>query len=261
MEFGAVLLAIGVSALAGVLASRRAKLPRRRSRRASRFATAAALIVGIVGAGLLGGCGPSSPADVPKLLQTAEPGTAMQALSTLEVKGRAPKTGYARTQFGQAWADVDHNGCDTRDDILRRDLTMLRYRAATHSCVVVAGVLAEPYTGSTIVFSKAAASKVQIDHLVALSNAWQTGAQQLSATARLDLANDPLELLAVDGPANQDKGDADAATWLPPNKAFRCTYVSRQVAVKVRYHLWVTKAERDAIARVLGGCPGQPLPG
>jgi hypothetical protein len=230
-------------------------------RRVSRFGSVAALIAGIAGASLLGGCGTSSPADVPTLIHSATPGTTMATLGTLPVKGRAPKTGYARTQFGTAWADVDHNGCDTRDDVLRRDLTTLQFRAATHGCVVISGVLADPYTGSTIAFAKADASKVQIDHIVALSDAWQTGAQQLPATTRRELANDPLNLLAVDGPTNQQKGDGDAATWLPPRKPFRCTYVSRQVAVKARYHLWVTPAERDAIARVLKSCPEQPLPG
>jgi hypothetical protein len=251
-----VLLAVALSGLAGLIQRRR----RQGSHQTSRTGVAAALIAGVAGAGLLGGCGTSSPADVPKLLDGATPGTALAALATLAVKGRAPKTGYSRTQFGEAWADVDHNGCDTRDDILRRDLTQLRFRVSTHGCVATAGLLAEPYTGHTIMFTKAEASKVQIDHLVALSDAWQTGAQQLSKTDRLALANDPLELLAVDGPANQAKGDGDAATWLPPRKAFRCTYVSRQVAVKVRYHLWVTPAERSAMARVLAGCPDLALP-
>jgi hypothetical protein len=247
--------------MVGLLPRQRSSVSRGRTRRASRVTTVAALVAGVTGASLLGGCGTSSPADVPTLIHSAAPGSALEALGTLAVKGRAPKTGYARTQFGEAWADVDHNGCDTRDDILRRDLTALRFRASSRGCVVVAGILADPYTGASIPFVKAAAAKVQIDHVVALSNAWQTGAQQLPAATRLALANDPLNLLAVDGPANQEKGDSDAASWLPPSKAFRCTYVSRQVAVKVRYHLWVTAAERDAIARVLKSCPEQTLPG
>jgi hypothetical protein len=95
---------------------------------------------------------------------------------------------------------------------------------------------------------------------VALSDAWQKGAQKLSFASRVQFANDPLNLLAVDGPTNSSKGDSDAATWLPPNKAYRCAYVARQVAVKRKYQLWVTSAERDAIARVLKACPGQKLP-
>jgi hypothetical protein len=101
---------------------------------------------------------------------------------------------------------------------------------------------------------------VQIDHVVALGDAWQTGAQQLSPAVRTDFANDPLNLLAVSGPSNDQKGDADAASWLPANKSFRCSYVTIQVAVKIRYHLWVTRAEHDAITRVLSRCPSQPLP-
>ncbi len=188
-------------------------------------------------------------------------GTAAAALATLPIKGRAPKTGYSRAQFGPAWADVNHNGCDTRNDILARDLHSRTVRAGTHGCIITSGVLNDPYTARTIRFTRGekTSTAVQIDHVVALSDAWQTGAQKLSASARQSLANDPLELLAVDGPSNERKSDGDAATWLPANKAFRCQYVSRQVAVKVRYKLWVTKAEHDAIARVLSGCKGQKL--
>ncbi len=178
---------------------------------------------------------------------------ASRQLGSLAVKGRAPKTGYSRAQFGQAWADVDHNGCDTRDDVLARDLTDETMRPGSR-CVVVTGMLADPYTGRTLVFRKAQADAVQIDHLVALSDAWQTGAQQWSADKRLAFANDPRNLQATDGPTNQRKGDADAASWLPPNTAYRCTYARRQVQVKAVYGLWVTAAERDALARVLAGC-------
>jgi hypothetical protein len=185
-------------------------------------------------------------------------GTAAAVLATLPVKGRAPKTGYARARFGPAWADVDHDGCDTRNDVLRRDLTAVTYRPGTHDCVVVAGQLVDPYTGRTITFEKARATAVQIDHVVALGDAWQTGAQQLTADQREHLANDPINLLAVDGPTNQSKSDSDAASWLPPSRAFRCAYVARQVAVKAAYALWVTPAEHDAIAAVLATCPDEP---
>ena len=218
------------------------------------------LVAGVVGIVLLAGGGSSAPTDATQAIARAPTGSALAALREVAVRGRAPKTGYSRAQFGPAWADVDHNGCDTRDDVLRRDLTDIRVRAATRGCVVVAGNLADPYTGKPIAFSKSAAAKVQIDHVVALSDAWQTGAQGWSDATRLAFANDPLELLAVDGTANQDKGDSDAASWLPPQKSFRCAYVSRQVAVKLRYHLWVTGAERDAIARVLQKCPAEQLP-
>ncbi|MDF2093357.1 DUF1524 domain-containing protein [Knoellia sp. 3-2P3] len=189
-------------------------------------------------------------------------GTALAALATLPVKGRAPRTGYEREVFGQAWSDVDRNGCDTRNDILRRDLTAYTLKAGTRGCLVLRGTLDDPYTGATIAFVRGqdTSSRVQVDHVVALSDAWQKGAQQLSFARRTAFANDPLNLLAVEGTANQRKGDGDAATWLPPRRAYRCAYVARQVAVKQRYGLWVTAAERDAVSRVLSGCPGEPLP-
>ena len=153
--------------------------------------------------------------------------SATEVLDSLEVKGRAPKTGYKRTQFGKAWADVDHNGCDTRNDILNRDLTGVRHKWRTHNCVVKSGKLHDPYTGKDIKFKKGkkTSTAVQIDHVVALSDAWQKGAQKLSEERRTALANDPYNLLAVQGRANQKKSDGDAATWLPSNKGFRCEYM------------------------------------
>lgn len=190
---------------------------------------------------------------------TVAPGTALALLATLPVKGRAPLTGYDRVHdFGTAWFDVDRNGCDTRNDVLRRDLT-----ATTGTgCRVLTGTLHDPYTRAVIHFRRGArtSTAVQIDHVVALGEAWQTGAQRLTATQRRSLANDPVNLFAVDGPTNESKGDGDAATWLPPNKAFRCVYVAHQVAVKATYHLWVTHAERAAIERVLQTCPGKRAP-
>lgn len=179
---------------------------------------------------------------------------ATQALAGLPVKGRAPKTGYDREQFGPAWLDVDRNGCDTRNDILIRDLTGERLQ---DRCVVLSGTLADPYTGRTIAFRRGitTSAKVQIDHVVALSDAWQKGAQQLDLDTRERLANDPLNLQAVDGPTNEAKGDSDAATWLPPARGYWCAYVARQVQVKAKYGLWVTAAEHDRIAQILRGCP------
>lgn len=202
--------------------------------------------------------------EVNNAVPALDPGTALapeaqvafDTLATLEVKGRAPKTGYSRDQFGQAWADTDRNGCDTRNDILARDLTNLTFRAGSRACVVASGVLADPYTGQIINFVRGqdTSSAVQIDHVVALSDAWQSGAQQLSAEERQLFANDPANLLAVDGPANQQKSDGDAATWLPANTAYRCTYVSKQIEVKAKYRLWVKPAEKDAMSRVLSDC-------
>ncbi len=184
--------------------------------------------------------------------------SALAILETLPVKGRAPRNNYERSAFGEAWLDVDVNGCDTRNDILRRDLTQKAF-ATENPCLVVSGNLAEPYTGEEIAFKrgKDSSGAVQIDHVVALGNAWQTGAQALPPAQRQSLANDPLNLLAADGPANQEKSDGDAATWLPPNKGFRCHYVARQISVKAAYLLWVTPAEKAAMLRILGKCPQQ----
>jgi hypothetical protein len=190
-----------------------------------------------------------------------EPGLATAVLETLAVKGRAPKTGYTRAQFGPAWADVDRNGCDTRNDILKRDLTSITYRAKTRNCVVESGTLVDRYSGETINFVKGNISsmEVQIDHVVALSNAWQTGAFKLTADQRKALSNDPLNLFAVKGRLNSQKGDGDAATWLPPLKSFRCSYVAQQIAVKAKYSLWVTAPEKAAMVSILSKCPAQKV--
>jgi hypothetical protein len=198
----------------------------------------------------------------PPSISSVEGGSAAAVLATLAVKGRAPRTGYDRGLFGQAWADVDRNGCDTRNDVLRRDLTAYEVKSGTNGCLLLSGTLHDPYTGTTIAFvrGQSTSSRVQIDHVVALSDAWQKGAQQWPTARRTAYANDVLNLLAVDGLTNQRKGDGDAATWLPPSKPYRCPYAARQVAVKAKYGLWVTSAERDALARILATCPSQTLP-
>ena len=216
-----------------------------------------AAVICAVAVGVAGCAAPA--ADASPQAAPAAPGSAAAALAALPVKGRAPKTGYTRAQFGPAWADTDQDGCDQRNQVLGRDLTGVVKRGR---CVVLSGALHDPYTGATVPFTRGpvTSEKVQIDHVVALSNAWQTGAQALEAGAREMIATDPLNLLAVTGDTNQSKGDGDAATWLPPAKDFRCAYVARQVAVKAHYRLWVTTAERDAIGRVLATCPSQALP-
>ncbi|MBB2901333.1 hypothetical protein FHR75_002121 [Kineococcus radiotolerans] len=183
------------------------------------------------------------------------------ALEALTVKGRAPKTGYSREEFGSGWVDTDRNGCDTRNDVLARDLVDVAFVPGTGDCVVRSGTLHDPYGGSTIGFERGQGTSgaVQVDHVVALSDAWQKGAQAWDEEKRVEFANDPLELLAVDGPTNAAKGDGDAATWLPPDTAYRCTYVRRQISVKAEYGLWVTRAEKDAMARVLADCD-EPAP-
>ena len=195
----------------------------------------------------------------------AQAEAAASALSVIQAqvtKGRAAKTGYTRAQFGPAWSDVDRNGCDTRNDILRRDLTNEVFKEKTNGCTVLSGTLVDPFSGETINFVQGAktSSDVQIDHLVALSNAWQTGAFKLTAEQRKSLANDPLNLLAVKGRLNSQKGDGDAATWLPPLKSYRCDYVSRQIAVKMKYKLWFTAPEKEVMIRILKTCPEKALP-
>ncbi len=181
---------------------------------------------------------------------------ATEILEKLEVKGRAPKTGYSREEFYNGWPTVD--GCSLRQRILKRDFGE---KAVLEECTVVAGEFAtgeEPYTGEYMKFgSREEVSKLQIDHVVALSDAWQKGAQYLSREVRYEIATDPLNLLAVDGEANMQKSDGDAATWLPANKKFRCQYVARQISVKYKYKLWVTEAEKEAMVRVLTACPNQ----
>lgn len=187
---------------------------------------------------------------------------ATDVLAKLAVKGRAPKTGYDRAEFYTSWPDID--GCDARNVILKRDLTdVVLEKDGEKQCLVLSGVLLDPYTGTTINFVRGAgtSSAVQIDHVVALSDAWQKGAQYLEKSERKALAGDPLNLLAVDGPANQAKGDSDAASWLPPNKGFRCAYVARQISVKYKYGLWVTEAEGNMMRKVLEKCPEEPAVG
>jgi len=187
----------------------------------------------------------------------AKPKYAASALELLQVKGKAAKTGYERSAFSDGWGEI--GSCSVRNYILKRDLKQVTYRG---NCVVDTGVLVDPYSKKVINFKYGVGTSlaVQIDHVVALSDAWQKGAQKLTAKERENFYNDPLNLLAVDGPTNSSKGDSDAASWLPPNKAYRCSYVARQVAVKAKYQLWVTAAEKSAIQRVLSACPQQRLP-
>ena len=195
---------------------------------------------------------------IPLQVNAAPSDDALTVLNSLSVKGRAAKTGYTRAQFTH-WSDLDRNGCDARNDTLKRDLTALVFKVGTRDCKVITGSLLDPYSGKIITFSSTK-STIDIDHVVALSNAWQTGAAYFDKNKRSQIANDPLNLLAVDSKLNRQKGDGDAATWLPPSKAFRCEYVARQVAVKAKYGLWVTQPEKVAIDKILSTCVGQKLP-
>ncbi|AUH69782.1 MULTISPECIES: HNH endonuclease family protein [Gordonia] len=257
--------------------------------------TALAVASGALVAGLVSGCSlpapaaqapatpsvtrshvpvPVSPSGAvePETQAPAPVGTARAGLARLAVKGRAPKTGYARAEFGPAWTDDQtaawgRNGLSTREDILSRDLTDVTCKVRGTSprvppCVVQSGTLHDPYTGSVVEFVRGnkTSALVPIDHVVSLGDGWQKGAQQLSRAERIAFSNDPLNLIASTRAPNSAKSDSDAASWLVPNKSFRCAYVARQVAVKLKYRLWVTGAEKDAISRVLEKCPDQPLP-
>ena len=183
---------------------------------------------------------------------------ASDILEKLEVKGRAPKTDYSREQFYSGWPNID--GCSLRQRIIKREFGE---SAVLEECNVIAGEYDEPYTGEHKNYSNRdeISNGIQIDHVVALSDAWQKGAQNLSSDERYAVATDPLNLLAVDAAANKKKSDGDAATWLPSNKKFRCQYVARQVSVKYKYKLWVTDAEKNAIFKVLENCPKEPAVG
>lgn len=183
---------------------------------------------------------------------------AKDILEQLEVKGRAPKTGYSREEFYKTWPNID--GCSLRQIIIKREVGD---SAKLDGCDVVAGTFTEPYTGKIFTGNQKSdfSKSIQIDHVVALSDAWQKGAQYKTKEERYAMATDPLNLLAVDSSANQQKSDGDAATWLPSNKSFRCQYVARQVSVKYKYALWVTEAEHDAIKNVLENCPSEPAVG
>lgn len=189
---------------------------------------------------------------------SGEIASAARTLATLEVAGRGPKTGYSRAQFGQAWSDDvrvagGHNGCDTRNDMLRLDLSRTQLKPGTRGCVVLSGRLLDPYTGRVLEFRRGS-SVVDVDHLVPLMDAWQKGARGWDEQTRRDFANDPTNLLVVSATANRSKGSGDAATWLPANKSYRCEYAVGQVRVKAKYRLSVTAAEKSALSRILNTC-------
>lgn len=183
---------------------------------------------------------------------------AKDVLENLAVQEKGSPQKYYRKLFYDSWG-IDEHGCSTREVILQRDLknTVLK------GCKVQAGILNDPYTGKTIEFKRGqeTSDAVQIDHVVALSNAWATGAYGLDAETRYELSQDPLNLLAVEGQANQEKSDGAADTWLPPNQAFRCQYVARQISIKYKYHLWVTPTEKFAMQKVLALCPDETTVG
>lgn len=210
------------------------------------------------------GAGPSPAAavgqgDVPA--GTLDPDAATQALAGLTVAEKAPLDGYERgcgtgeaCVFGPAWSDVDRNGCDQRNDVLHRDLTDVAVRDGTQGCVVIAGVLDDPYTGATVIFEKADAAEVPIDHVVPLAAAWVQGAAGWSDEQRELFANDPANLIATTRSENSAKGDSTADEWVPSDPAYGCSYATVVVTVKTAYALSVTPAESAALEDLLATC-------
>lgn len=200
--------------------------------------------------------------DVDAVVAAAPSQSALATVALLEVGDRDVSAAFSVEAFGARFADTDGNGCDTRNDALARSLSGASFRPGTEDCVVLTGLLADPYSGAEIAFERGPLSseKVQVDHVVALTDAWHKGARAWDAARREAFANDPLNVLVVDGALNQQKGDGDASAWLPPNEAFRCAYVARQVGVKYTYGLRVTSTEKAALVAVLSTCPGEPLP-
>ena len=200
------------------------------------------------------------PAEIPlKAQQTKADSTkAKDVLENLAVQEKYTSEKYYRKLFYDSWG-IDAHGCNTREIILSRDLK----NTVIKGCKVQSGILEDPYTGQTIAFKRGqdTSDVVQIDHVVALSNAWVTGAYKLDADTRYELSQDPLNLLAVEGQANQEKSDSAADSWLPPNEPFQCQYVARQISVKYKYHLWVTPKEKFAMQKVLALCPDEPTVG
>lgn len=188
----------------------------------------------------------------------ASDGNALSALEDLAVQEMTHTDDYKRDLFGNAWEDTDNNSCDTRNDILARDLTEITVNA---DCKVQTGVFNDPYTGTVINFDRSTGNGggVDIDHIIPLSLAWKTGAADWDEATRVAFANDPLNLAASDAGENRKKGDKDASRYLPPNAGFHCEYVARQVTVRTKYATFVTQAEKDAMREVLNTCPDQLL--
>lgn len=201
---------------------------------------------------------PSALAGVP----TVVAGTDVLA-GIVIVPQRIRGNDYRRAAYGEAWDDDNsapggRNGCDTRSEILDRDLTDKSY-VAIKRCpgAVASGTLRDPYTNSTIAFvrgNKVGAS-VQIDHIVPLAFAWDMGARNWTDETRKRFANDPANLIAVAGEANQDKGDLPPGEWMPPNSAFWCSYAMQFIAVLRGYRLPVDQPSAATLREAAGGCP------
>lgn len=228
-----------------------------RAKRRSMHAASALLVLMVVGGLILTFSWLTQPG--PRRLYPVTAGELSEATSMLvglRVGDPTRTPAYDRQAFGPAWSDVDHNGCDTRNDILARDLLTPAFKPGTHNCVVLSGTLIDRYTDQPIEFERGqdTSGLVQIDHVVALADSWHQGSAGWDDATRLRFANDPANLLAVDGPANQDKSSLDASQWVPANTQFRCQFAILQIRVKSAYGLGVTAPEAKALGQHLDSC-------
>lgn len=191
-----------------------------------------------------------------------EPLAALDALAVIDDDVSLAETSYDRDHFGQRWADVDRNGCDTRNDTLRRDLDELVVREGTQGCVAQSGTLLDPYTGQEFSFERgtAHAGELHIDHIVALADAWHKGAEAWAEERRTEFANDPMNLVATLGYVNQSKGASDASSWVPPEENARCGFAVHVVWVKEQYELAVATGEAATLEQLLSTCRSSSPP-
>lgn len=163
---------------------------------------------------------------------------------------------YNRAYFGKPWEDVDKNKCDTRNDILKRDLTQITYKYSNNNCIVKTGILKDPYSNETINFTQGynTSLEVQIDHVIPLAQSWREGAYKWSDEKRVEFANDPDNLLAVKGSLNSSKSDKEITSWQPPYKNYLCTYVEKQIKIKIKYNLETDKKEFATFKNIIKTC-------
>jgi len=224
----------------------------------------AMIVVAVLG---LVACAPSVPATAarpaptatssapprPGSTPTAAQGALVAMIDALPVSSSTPPAKYVRADFGAAWADTDRNGCDTRNDVLARDLLDAQTKPDTRGCVVTSGVLHDPYTGTTLTWTKAGGG-IDIDHVVPLEQAWAAGAWTWTTERREQFANDLPELQATVSSTNRAKGDSPIQTWTPPDPTYLCTYTTRWVQTKTTWQLTVTQDEKTRLLHLATNC-------
>ena len=202
------------------------------------LATAVLALAGVV---VLSGPASATPPGIPS------EDTARYELYNLDVAPDGSSTGYSRDKFPH-WITIS-GACNTRETVLKRDGTGV---VTDSSCAATSGTWYSPYDGATW----HAASDVDIDHVVPLSNAWRTGASSWTTARRQAFANDLSypQLIAVTDNVNQSKGDQSPATWKPSRTAYWCTYAKMWIHVKYRYSLTINSTEEDQLYRMLSYC-------